>query len=202
MLSKPAHRIHTALWNGEVTVCASTLTPSSGVSQVKVWPRPPPHTFTSVSHRPSCSPTLSVNNNEAHCMPGGQWKPIPEASTNLGGESSICIGWDESVFLMKYWLLVRLFQDNWCQWSSHCLRISWVLVSKVNCGIPFSEIPTHRPCRCPGNLRFNKHFQDVGGAWVALWDTLISTTSDVHTEVHHWAVCRCYFPAVPSVFYK
>lgn len=70
------------------------------------------------------------------------WEPIPEANTNPGRECSIFIGWDDSVFLIKYWLLVRLFQGNWCQRPSCCLRITWVLVSKANSGIPFSEILT------------------------------------------------------------
>lgn len=144
MLSKPAHPIHTVLSNSEMMVCTSTFTPSSGVSQMKVWPCLPPHTCTSITHWPSCSPAVSFNSNEVHCMPGDEiaMGANSRSNTNPGRECSIFIGWDDSVFLIKYWLLVRLFQGNWCQWPSCCLRITWVLVSKANSGIPFSEILT------------------------------------------------------------
>ena len=56
-----------------------------------------------------------------------------------------------------------------------------VLVNNANFGIPFSEILANRPCIWPKNLHFHKHFQDTGGAWIVLGDTLIYTTSDKWT---------------------
>lgn len=133
-------------------LCVPLCSPSSDVSQVKVWPRPHhTHLLLSVTDLAAHLPYLPTAMRYTVCLVLKlPWKPIPEARTNLGGEYPIHIGWDDSVFLIRYWLLIRLFQGNWCQWSSHCLRTTWVLVSKANSGIPSSEIPTHRPLGVPG----------------------------------------------------
>lgn len=64
-------------------------------------------TFTSIIHRTDCWSSLSVNRNDTRLMCD---ETVPEANSvanlNLVRQCLVPVWWDDSVFLIKYWLFV------------------------------------------------------------------------------------------------